>query len=35
MNEKTYHKTAQFQNISDNLSGAITKLGNFLLDFNK
>ncbi len=35
MNEKTYHKTVQFQNISDNLSSAIIKLGNFLLDFNK
>lgn len=35
MNEKTYHKVAQFQRISDDVSEAIIKLGDFLLDFNK
>lgn len=35
MNENVYEKSANFQNVSSNISQAILSLGNFLLDFKK
>ncbi len=35
MDEKTFNKNIDFQNVSNDLCGAILALGNFLLDFKK
>lgn len=35
VDEKTYDKKPSFQNVSDDICGAILALGNFLLDFKK